>query len=442
MQIIIAGAGKVGYLLAQSLNVRHNVIIIDNNSKALQRIADSLDLLTIVGNAEDPDTYKSITFKQSDLFVAVTDSDEVNLISCLIIDEYVQCNEKIIRLKNSFFHESSITKKLGITKAVFPILRTAEAIRSLLQYPQANSIKTIDGSTFTLTSLRIHPKSDIATPSLSQLENATMKLIGIEREKHLFLVKEVESIQADDLLYFYGDPLQIPRLCSLIDTKMPLAIKNIVIFGADELGIEIARHLNTYDVNIKIVEHDLEVCQRAAALLKTVTILNGRYGDHALYEEEGLKNADMLIATSKDDAANIIKCLEAREHGIERVVAINNDTEYYHLMHNLNIVPMRGVKTVAYYTILESITTSKVIVTKHFCGSSGVIYIRRINPDSTLIDKNIKPFEHLACTCIIQRQKEMIPMETAYDAIHSGDIIIVFCLAEIEEKVQKWIHNL
>jgi len=444
MEIVIVGAGRVGYRLAKSLSTRHDVTMIDRNREALERIAETADIFTLVGDAEDPGTYRSLLDESVDLFIAVADSDEVNIISCLIADDAIRAKQKIIRLKNNFFAKSSIAEKLGITEAVFPVRRIAQALESLLRYPKANSVKSINVSPYKLMSIRIYRESSETVPPVSALESEQVKVVGIERNKRFFIITEETAPEPGDLLYLFGDPEAVRAICGGLDTRMPSTIKNIVIFGADALGIEIAATLSSPDIKIKIVDHDIAACEAAAAqLLDKATVINGRYGDHRLFEEEGLKNADMLIAATKTDAENIIKCVEAREFGIERVAAINNEAEYYQLMHNLGIVAVRGPKIAAYYAILEKINSSSVVIGKHFCGSSGVVLARTINPDSPLIGKTeILPFDHPDCRCMLQRSETLIPFRGALTGIQDGDVILAFCLAEISEKVKKWIHAL
>ena len=434
----------MGYRLAKTLSLRHNVMMIDRNREALERIAESSDLYTIVGNAEDPQTYQPLLERKINLFIAVTDNDEANIISCLIADECIPGTRKIVRLKNNFFANSSIIEKAGISEAVFPIMRTANAVKSLLLYPRANSVKRITPTRSKLVAIRIHYDSTETMPEAAELESDAVRLVGIEREKRLLIVRENETLEAGDLLYFYGDPDAIDVISERLDTRMPSKIRNIVIFGADALGVEIARALYQPGVRIKIIEHDFNACQTAAAALQEkATVINGRYGDHRFFEEEGLKNADMLIASTKNDEENIIKCVEAREYGIERVVAINNEADYYQLMHNLGIVAVRGVKNIAYYAIIEKINSSSIIIGRHFCGNSGLVYARTIKPHSHLITGGkVNTFDHPDCVCMLQRDEMLIPLRTTLEVLQAGDIILAFCHASISDKVNKWIHGL
>lgn len=120
MNILIAGAGRVGFRLAKALSRRHNVTLIDNNTEAIERIQDNIDVLAIAGDVEDPKSYKAIEDKSFDIFIAVTNEDEANLISTIIMSEKIEVKRKIIRLKKEFFAKSSIASKIGITDVVFP----------------------------------------------------------------------------------------------------------------------------------------------------------------------------------------------------------------------------------------------------------------------------------------------------------------------------------
>lgn len=444
MEIIIVGAGRVGYRLAKALSLKHDVTMIDRNREALERIAEQADIFTITGDAENPDTYRMLWGKEVDLFIAVADRDEVNITACLIADESIRSGQKIIRFKNSFFAKSGIAEKIGVTEAVFPVSRIASALNSLMHYPRATSVKSIAASPFKLMAIRVQNDSTEPMMPLASIASDSLRFIGIERDKRLEIVRDDTVPLPGDLLYICGDPEEVSALCSRLNTHMPSKIKNIVIFGADTIGTEIARTLSRPGITIKLIDRDAQACEKAAAeLLDRVTVINGRYGEHRLFEDEGLKNADMLIASTGRDEENIIKCVEAMEHGIERAVAINDEAEYYQLMHNLGIVAARGAKVAAYHAIMERINSSAIVIGKQFCGNSGTMFIRRVNADSVLIGrKEIQPFEHPECICFVLRGRTLIPFRGPLTGIERDDLILAFCLAAIDEKVKKWIHSL
>lgn len=441
VDIIIAGAGTVGFRLATTLSEKHNVTVIDKNAEALNRLQESIDILPVIGNAEDPLTYQSLLDKDADLFIAITDSDEANIISCLIADEFIKVDKKIIRLRNAFFAKCTIAQKLGITEAVFPIARTAHAVKSLLEFPEASSVKKPNKSDLLLISIQVEYE---AADSLSTaaINSDQITVVGIEREKQFFIPKEDEILKPDDRIYLYGVQKAIRSVCSNVNTKMPKEIKKIVIFGADTLGIEIAKSLVQPGIAVKLIDKNLEQCKIAAEILKDdVSVINSKYGDYRVIKEERLKDADMLIASSKNDEENMIKCIEAKEYGVDKVIAINNDVEHYALMHKLGIVAVRGPKNNAYYSIIEKIGSSSILSSRLFCGGSAVALTRTVHTASDLVGKTVLPYPHDDCLCLCIRDNKIVPFKDSI-VVLSDDYIMAFTTATEEEKVKKWIYAL
>ena len=438
MDIIIAGAGRVGYRLAQTLSIKHNVTIIDQNSEALAHLQESIDVLPIAGNIEDPDTFKALE-GHYDIFIAVTDNDEANILSTLIADDAIEVDKKIIRLRNPYFAKSSIAGKLGIDEAVFPFRLAADAIGALLDFPKANNIKDFIFTPYKLISVRIdEPLYD----SIADILSADMVVAGIERSKRFFIPQQDEKLLQNDLIYLFGDEERIRFICQKINKSDPGKIKKVAIFGAKLLGIEIAKAFLRRKVDIKLIESDPELCKRASDILQErVTIINSKYIEHEVYEEENIRLADMVIATSSEDEENIIECLEAKEFGVKKTVAINNDIQFYNLMHKLGIVAVRGPKTSAYYAILEKIGSSNIITEKHYCGGRGTIFMRKIFEESPLIGKAVKPLQLADTTSYIIREGKIRPF-TQKTTLHKNDLIVVFLKTYQEERVKKWIYNL
>lgn len=436
MYIIIAGAGRVGFRLAKLLSIKHNVIIMDKNEDALNKIQESIDVLTISGNVEDPKSYTSLQDKRIDIFIAVTDSDEINLISSIIASEKIDVKRKIIRLKNDFFANSSIAKKIGITDAVFPYSLTAKSIVSLLEFPRANNIKSFLHTSNKLISIKVDNDEDKL--SVFSFNTKRIKLIGIDSGKKFYIPTEDDKIKKGDMLYLFGQVEDIKQICKQLNHTMPKSIKNIAIFGADILGIEIAQMLGKNGARIKIIEKDLDKCKKASEILQnSATIINSKYGDFRLYDDEGLKNADMIIASTTNDEENIIKCIEAKEHGVPKVIAINNDIEHYNLMHSLGIVVVRGPKVNAYNSIMEIIGSNAVVNEKHFCGGSALCFIRELKNEHQII----KPLLSNATVSYIISNDEIEIFNINY-TLKNTIVVMTFCLREKEEEARMWINNL
>ncbi len=441
MTIMIAGAGTVGFTLAQLLSHRHNVIVVDKEIEILNRLEEKIDILTLLGNIEDPKTFQSLAIKSIDLFIAVTDSDEANLLSTLIADDVITIKRKIIRLRNDYFAESSVLEKLKIDDAVFPDALTAEKIGELFDFPKANNVKNFSQTGHKLVSVKVQYE-DVAEYTVEDLVSNSVVVMGIEREKVFLMPDPNEPIKKNDLLYLFGNRDIIEQISLKLDVKMPSSIRKVAIFGANPLAQKIAKTLLQRNLEIKMIEKNRTHCEVALEYLQNkVTIINAAYNDHHLFEEEGLKNADMIIAAGMDDEKNIVKCIEARENGVEKVIAINNDKAYYDLMHKLGIIVVRGSKIGAYYTILEKIASSSVIMERHFCGGNAVLFMRQIGKESLLIGKQIGNAV-LKETFVFVLRDEVIYTDVATLSLTEGDIIMVSGKTKQEEKIQKWIYTL
>jgi len=441
MDIIIIGAGRVGYNLAKTLSFKHNITIVDKNRQKLHKLEESMDILTIFGNIEDPEIYSSFYQKSFDLFIAVTDSDESNLISTLIVDDMFDIKKKIIRLKNDSFLKSHIFTRLGIDEAIFPFKSTAKKVEGLFDYPKANNVKSFIQSDFKLISI----KADLEnSPSfrVADIINDRVIIVGIERSNRFFTPTPLEYIKEGDLLYLFGDGDIIKRISLKLDNKLPSEIKNIVIFGANLLAQKIAQVLLCKGLEIKLIEKDINYCKEASELLQNrATIINATFEDHHLFEDEGLKNADMMIAAGYNDEENIVKCIESKQYGIQKVVAINNDKAYYDLMHKLGIVVVRGIKTDAYYSILEKTASSSIITQRHFCGGRAVLFMRKIYPNSKLIGNKIRLIETKGVLAFVIRENIIVSKEEMQE-YRELDIIVAFSHVDSEEKIQQWIYTL
>ena len=437
MDIIIAGAGRVGYRLAMTLSLKHNVYIIDKNKEALRRLGEQIDIMPINGDIENPDTYKALLEKNFNLFIAVTDNDEVNILSTLIADDIIEVDKKIIRLRNPFFAKSSIAQKLGINDAVFPFIASANSVKALFDFPKAHNVKKFIFTPLKLISLKAQ-SSKIA--SYDAINSKDVVVIGYEREKKLHFPTN-EPIKEEDLIYLFGHPEAIKKICSQIDTQTPTQIKNVAIFGAKLLGLEIAKALIDGKYNIKIIEKDPELCKRASEILQDrAIVINSKYIEHSIFEDENIKKADVIITTSSEDEENIIKSLEAKEYGIKRCVAINNNIEYYDLMHKLGLIAIRGPKSSAYYSILEKIASSSIVEEKHYCGGRGTVLMRKIFPNSPLLFKKINP-PKLPGLFFLLKKEQILPL-VPKTILEKDDIIALFVPSTYEEEAKEWIYRL
>jgi len=440
LNIIIAGCGKVGFSLANTLSIAHNVFVIDKNEEAVSKLQESLDILTIVGDIKNPNIYKNIDYESIDLFIAVTSSDEANIISSLVIDGVLNVKKKIVRTKSSYYEQSNIKERLNIQKLIMPSLISSKSIKSLIKYPKINNIKSFKNSDLKLIS--IYATRDFPKEELDELLHVTKeRILGIEREKDFFITSTTQILKGD-LIYILVKEENVSKVSNIFNKELPNEINNCVVFGCDKMGIEIARILIENKKSVKIIEKDIKACDIAQEGLNgKAEIINSLYhDDEDIFIDEGLQKADFFISTYKSDEYNIIKCLEAKEFGIKKVVATNNESAYYNLMHSLNIIPIRGPKVSAYHRIIEHINSSNVIIEKYFCGGKGVIFLRKIYEKSRLLGRQISlPKIEGALFYLIKNNK----IESIQNCeITKNSAIVAVCIKEQEEKIRQWLYEL
>jgi trk system potassium uptake protein TrkA len=273
------------------------------------------------------------------------------------------------------------------------------------------------------------------------LNQFDIRIVAIERNKRFFIPKgdNIEIIP-NDLIYLFGKEDRVKLLCE--DMDKTIDIDRCIVYGAGALGVAISKKLINNGCKVKLIERDIELCNKADEELEgKAIIINTKYNSHEVLRDEGLNYVDIFISTTSNDEFNIIKSLEAKEMGIKKVVAINNDLEYYSLMHSLGIIVVRGAKISTYNSIMEDINSTKVVIQKNFCGARGVVYMRRVFNGSKLIDKNLTPINTNSSLLFYIRNEEIFNF-TNEIKLQKGDLIVSFCDRNSKRKVGKWLYEL
>lgn len=439
MNILIIGAGTVGFLLAKNLSYKNNVIVVDINGVKLEHLQDNIDILAIEGNAENPKTFQQITTKDIDLFIAVTDKDETNLITTLIVDDVLNVQKKFIRLKNSFFENSTIKDKLNITELILPDTITARKTATIIDHPKANSIKTFENTQMVLASVIATNKS---YPAID--DNYTeCKIIGVERDKELILRKDIDTIEINDVVYIFGDIEQIEGIFSILHSGNGQKIDKCIIFGANQLGILIAKIFHEKGIDVKLIDRKANLCQKAEdALFGEVTVIHSEYGISELLEKQELNYADLVLCATESDEYNIIASIMAKDMGVKKVLSVNNEMEYYNIMHSLGITIVRGTKVNAYYTIMERMYSDNVITEKKFSGGKAVIFLHKIYSKSKLANRYIKKRKILEDTIVIILRDDNVFILNEDFTFRVNDMLVIFAVKSAINIVKDWVYEL
>jgi len=424
MNILIAGGGKVGYNIAKQLYKKHNITIIDKDEEKINFINESLDVLCIRGDLRDSLTYESLE-KEYDYFIGVTDNDELNLTSALIIEDFIKIGYKILRIQNTSYSLTKIDEKLNI-KPIYSNIIPVSRIEKLINLPQANNIKDLFFTDMILISL----KSEINI-NIEEIENDKAKVIALTDENENIYFN-ISQIKQNDLVYIMGDIKELKRISKKLAPSQPETIQNVLIFGANDLGVEIANSLRSQNLNITIVESDPNLAHKAATKLnEDILIINTSFDDENYFLSENLQKKDVSIAATSSDEKNILKSLIAKKYGIKKTISINNNPYYHSIMNSLNLSIIRGPKISTAYKVLETIESEKIIFEKLFSNFNAKVYIKKI-----FFQKIITPPKE-DCKIIILRNDKLIEVKEKFEALPED---IVFYFTKSGDK--KWIENL
>ncbi|GAB6046062.1 Trk system potassium transporter TrkA [Caminibacter profundus] len=415
MDILIVGAGKVGYFLAKSLSKIHNVTIVDKNEKALEKIYNNIDVLTIHSDIRNP-LISEYLDNYYDYLICVTNIDEINIVANIILNNKIKIKHSIIRLSNIDYISSPFYKILN-SRLIFPFVLTASSIAKLMYFPKANNIKSFPFINYLLVSITAKSPQII---SIEEINKDNIIVVGIKRKEDFTFTNGNATIQDKDLVYIFGDIKEIKSISSKIDTISPNNISNVTIFGATPLGVTIANTLKEMNLNIKIIEKDSDKASKAANILSdNIEIINTSYDDDEIFYNEEIKYSDVIITASLQDEDNIIKSIQAQKLGVKKIITVNNNLSYYSIMHSLNLSIIRGPKIAAYYEILEDIDSQSLIYERFFLGSKGKIFIKKI-----FNKKEITPPKEYAKILII-RDEKIIEITNTFKVLPE-DIVIEF----------------
>lgn len=366
MKIIIVGAGEVGFHIAQKLSEEnHDVVLIDKDANQIKRINEHLDVQTYLGSGTSPGILKNAGIKEADLLVAATDSDEVNLISCLFARNLNPYAVKLARVRNLEYMEDTELLShdaLGIDHIINPESVMVETVRSIMEVPGASDVIDFVGGRVKLIGLTISEHSPFVGRQLSSLQGLEGKLLlgAIVRGNQVIIPRGPDKIQAHDLVYVVVRHDEMDRALKPFQIKDE-GIRRVIIVGAGQTGTALAKVLDKKRVTVKIIERDPEKCARLAEELDRVIVINGDGTDRDLLQEENIRGADFLVALTSDEENNILISLQAKGLGAKKTITRVSKLSYIPLISSIGIDTVVSTRLSAIRAILRYIRPGKII---------------------------------------------------------------------------------
>lgn len=436
MNIIIVGCGKVGYTLAEQLNQEgHDITIIDINESKLDKTLSELDIQAVVGNGTTFKTQLEAGVEESDLLIAVTGKDEINLLCCLIAKKASNCNT-IARVRNpEYFDEIDyLREELGLSMAINPEYACAESIAQLIEIPSALDVTTFAKGRINLIQVQVPDDSPINNLAVhefsSKIHNNTL-ICAIEREHEVVIPDGNTRICSGDNLYIIIPPAEIHHFLSKIGIKSK-PIKSVMITGGSMIAYYLAAKLNAAHLQVKIIEQDFEHCQHLSESLPHTMIINGDASDRQLLLEEGIDDTDAFISLTNLDEENLMLSLFANKVGKAKIITKVDKVSFEEVIDELPIGKIACPKNITaksiikYVRALQNSFGSNIETLYRMLDDRVEALEFRIRQESKVTNKPLMELQlkkNMLICAIIRGRKIITP--SGKDIIKNGDTVIV-----------------
>ncbi len=343
MNIIVVGCGKVGLTLAAQLNKEnHNITIIDHNEKALRHAVDSLDIMGINGNGAMLATQQEAGVKNADVLIAATDSDEINMLCCLIAKKEGNCST-IARIRNPEYTDeiTYLRDELNLATVINPEMAAAKEAERLLHFPSAMKIDSFSRGKIDLIRVKVPENNLVCGIKLHDIHRVlkvNVLICSIERGDNVIIPSGMQEIKSGDVISFIANAQQANAF--LIALGIDFApIKNVMIVGGGRVTYYMARYMKLSKMRskIKIIEIDKDRCDFLASEFPDATIINGDGTDQDLLIREGIENTDAFCSLTGFDEENIMLSLYAGKLSHARLVTKINRISFENVVNELNL---------------------------------------------------------------------------------------------------------
>ncbi len=325
MRIVIIGDGKVGHKIATELSEEdYDVVVIDQNENQLSGTSNTLDVLCIPGDGADADVQKSAGVSGADLVIACTSLDEINMLSCLVARR-VGARHTIARVRNPIYYNQMnfLKEDLRLSMAVNPEMEAADEISRVLLFPEASKVESFVKGKIEMVEFPIPencPLEGVVLKNLTRTFNVRVLVGVVQRGKEVFIPDGECVLKKGDKIHIIASHQELEQFFRKIGHTSH-KIRKVMMIGGGRLGFYLAKQLIDLKMQVKIIERNYDKCMELAEQLPEATVIFGDTKDHALLEEEGLRDADAFVSFTGVDEENMLAAFYAKTQGVKKIVA-------------------------------------------------------------------------------------------------------------------------
>lgn len=436
MKIIIAGCGKVGQALTEQLTKEGNEItVIDLRAKIVNEMANRHDVMGIAGNGASHLTQAEAGIEKADLFIAVTGSDELNLLCCLLAKKAGDC-QTIARIRNPEYSREAnyIKEELGLAMVINPEYAAAMEIARVLRFPSAIKIDTFAKGRIELLKFRIQENSVLSNMKVMDISlklHCDILVCAVERGEEVFIPRGDFILREKDIV----DIIATPKNASGFFKKIGVVtnqVKDTMIAGGGDIAFYLAEILLQMGIRVKIIDKSMERCERLCELLPKAEVVYGDASDQSMLSEEGMERAESFVAVTNMDEENILLSMLVKKKSRAKVVTKINNIAFNEVIGGLDLDTIMCPKNVTAEYIVRFVRAMKNSMGSNVETLYRIIENKAealefiIRERSEVVDKpleQLKIKKNIVVACIYRNRKVIIPR--GYDAMQVGDSVII-----------------
>lgn len=430
MKVVIVGCGKVGYNLAESISKENNdVIIIDRNPETLSKAEENLDVMCIKGNGVSTNILIELGIDKVDLLIAVTSSDEVNMVCCLTAKK-LGVNHTIARIRDpEYARELFLLKEeLDLDMIINPEQAAADEIARSLHFPVAINVENFARGRVKMAEIKVTSDMDINGMELRYISSKIYGsvLVGVViRNSEVIIPKGDFKILENDVIYIIGRSSTVYGFCKKI-SRSSQKIKNVMMIGGGRIAYYLTNMLLEMGTKVKIIEMEEEKCRELAELLPDTLVIHGDGTDEELLRSENIQDMDGFISLTGMDEENLMSALLAKQNGVKKVVSKISRMNYINIVKGVGIDNVICPKLITTNQILKYVRGSKVESLYRITEGQAEIVEFIAGDSSNYLNiplKKLKIPKDVIVATIVRKNEIVIPHGN--DIIKSGDRVIV-----------------
>jgi trk system potassium uptake protein TrkA len=448
MNIIICGAGRVGFSISKQLSAQdHSVTVIDQSSEFIQKINETQDVKGVVGRATFPSVLEKAGAEEADMIIAVTQNDETNMIICQVAYSIFKINKKIARIRGQEFLGAKWSKLYGqanlpIDVIISPELELAKSLQRKLDAPGAlDSVPFANGKVKVLE-IDIDKNCPLINIELSKLTQRFPKLkanvLGVIRGEKFVILKKKDKILVNDKAFVVINASQINSTLSAFGHEEKMA-KKILIVGGGNIGFNLAKNLETDSegVRVKIIEKSKERAEFIANELNNTIVINGNGLDEDVLKEANIEEAETILSLTNDDENNImVSVLAEKNNPNKRTIALVNKQNYSLLQSSLKINDLVDPRLTTISTILKHVHKGTIETVYTLLDGEYEFIEAEVLETSELIAKSLKDSNlpnEIRIGAIVRNKEVIIPKSDF--RFEKEDLVVFLTKREHLEKV-------